>query len=133
MSIFTPAEVAYLESQQLGRLATINAAGDPHLVPVGFRYNPELDSIDIGGYRNSATKKFRDVVRDGRVAFLVDDVLPPWEPRFIEIRGRAEALQAGGQTVNERFDPSLIRIHPTHVVSSASVNGEGATRSRAVG
>ena len=49
MSAFTPAEIAYLQSQRLGRLATVNAAGEPHVVPVAFRYNPELDTIDIGG------------------------------------------------------------------------------------
>jgi pyridoxamine 5'-phosphate oxidase family protein len=132
MSVFLPEEIAYLGSQQLGRLATVNRAGDPHVVPVSFRYNPELDTIDIGGYRNGQTKKFRDVQRDGRVAFLVDDVLPPWTPRFIEIRGRAEALAEGGQTVNANFDPTLIRLHPTHIISSASVNGGEVTSSRSV-
>ena len=50
MSNFTPAEIAYLQSQLLGRLATIGADGDPHVVPVGFQYNPDLDTIDIGGH-----------------------------------------------------------------------------------
>ena len=50
MSKFTPAEIEYLQSQRLGRLATVNEKGDPHVVPVGFRYNPELDTIDIGGH-----------------------------------------------------------------------------------
>src|SRR3954451_3801401 len=39
MSKFTPAEIEYLQSQRLGRLATVNEKGDPHVVPVGFRYN----------------------------------------------------------------------------------------------
>jgi pyridoxamine 5'-phosphate oxidase family protein len=132
MSHFLPQEIAYLESQQLGRLATVNAAGDPHVVPVSYRYNVQLDTIDIGGYRNGTTKKFRDVLGDGRVAFLVDDVVPPWKPRFIEVRGRAEALHEGGQSVNANFDPTLIRIHPARIVSSADVNGGETTSSRTV-
>lgn len=132
MSVFTPEEIAYLESQQLGRLATIDATGNPHLVPVGFRYNAELDTIDIGGFRNSQTKKYRDVLRDGRVAFLVDDVLPPWQPRFIEVRGHAAALAEGGKQVNPDYDGALIRISPTRIVSSASVNRRDATYSRVV-
>ncbi|MGN6812748.1 MAG: PPOX class F420-dependent oxidoreductase, partial [Thermomicrobiales bacterium] len=72
MSVFTPAEIAYLQSQRLGRLATVNAAGEPHVVPVGFRYNAELDTIDIGGHSIGRSKKFHDVQRDGRAAFVVD-------------------------------------------------------------
>ncbi len=39
MSSFTAAEIAYLQSQRLGRLATADLDGQPHVVPVGFRYN----------------------------------------------------------------------------------------------
>jgi pyridoxamine 5'-phosphate oxidase family protein len=38
MNRFTAAEIAYLQSQRLGRLATVNEKGDLHVVPVGFRY-----------------------------------------------------------------------------------------------
>jgi pyridoxamine 5'-phosphate oxidase family protein len=63
-SAFTPAEIAYLQSQRLGRLATVGPDGQPHVVPVGFHYNPELDTIDIGGHDFAKRKKFRDVQRD---------------------------------------------------------------------
>jgi len=49
MSVFSDAELAYLAKGKLGRLATIDGAGMPHVVPLGWRYNPELDVIDIGG------------------------------------------------------------------------------------
>ncbi len=48
MSVFTHPEIDYLTSQRLGRLATVGPDGRPHVVPVGFRYNAELDAIDIG-------------------------------------------------------------------------------------
>ncbi len=57
--------------------------GQPHVVPVGFRYNAKLDTIDIGGHALERTKKFRDVKANPRVAFVVDDVLPPWRPRSV--------------------------------------------------
>ena len=60
MSNFTSTEIEYLASQRLGRLATVNKAGRPHVVPVGFRYNPELDTIDIGGHGISKSKKYHD-------------------------------------------------------------------------
>ncbi len=48
MSAFTEKEIEYLWGQRLGRLATVNGEGEPHVVPVGFRYNADLDAIDIG-------------------------------------------------------------------------------------
>ncbi len=105
MGGFTEREVEYLRDQRLGRLATVSASGRPHVVPVGFRLNPELGVLEIGGRDMGRTKKFRDVAQTGRVAFVVDDVLPPWRARGVEVRGRAEAL--GGE---------LIRIFPECII-----------------
>ena len=136
MSHFTDAEIAYLRSQRLGRLATVNAQGDPHLTAVGFSYNPELDTIDIGGRRGGfgASKKFRDAQATGKAAFIVDDVLTEhgWQPRTIEIRGRAEAHESGGEQLNANFDPAFIRLYPTRIISWG-INGPDAPRSRNVG
>jgi pyridoxamine 5'-phosphate oxidase family protein len=117
MSKFTPEEIAYLQSQRLGRLATVSEKGEPHVVPVGFRYNPEQDSIDIGGHNIVPTKKYRDAVRYGRVAFVVDDVLPPWKPRMIEVRGTVQGLPEGGKAIVESFSPEILRITPTRIIS----------------
>ena len=59
MSVFSPAEQAYLQTQRLGRLATVGPDGHPHVVPVAFRYNPDLETIDIGGHDFAKRKKFR--------------------------------------------------------------------------
>ena len=117
MSRFTPEEIEYLQNQRLGRLATTNGKGDLHVVPVGFRYNPETDTIDIGGHNFATSKKYREAIRHGRVAFVVDDVLPPWRPRFIEVRGTVEAFSEGGKAIMPAFDTEFIRITPTYIVS----------------
>jgi len=117
MSKFTPQEIAYLQSQRLGRLATVDSKGDPHVVPVGFRYNPEQDSIDIGGHNIVPTKKYRDAVSHGRVAFVVDDVVPPWKPRMLEVRGSVEGLPEGGKAIVDAFSPEILRITPTRIIS----------------
>ena len=117
MSHFSQKELEYLQSQRLGRLATINTAGELHVVPVGFRYNAEYDTIDIGGRFMGRSKKFRDAARNERVAFVVDDVAPPWEVRGIEIRGRAQIFTTGGEEIRGGFDPEFIRIFPTRIVS----------------
>ncbi len=95
-SVFTPAEIAYLRSQRLGRLATVGADGQPHVVPVGFRYNPEQSTIDIGGHGFAKRKKFRDVRSNPRVAIVVGDLasVNPWRPRGIEVRANASVYGA---------------------------------------
>ena len=117
MGRFTSAEIEYLQSQRLGRLATVNEKGDLHVVPVGFRYNPDHDTIDIGGHNIVPSKKYRDALRYGRVAFVVDDVLPPWKPRFVEVRGTVQAEPSGGKEINPNFAPDILRLTPTYIVS----------------
>jgi len=128
MSMFTEAEAEYLDSQPLGRLATVGPDGRPHVTPVGVFYDPETRTIVIGGHAGTnmaASKKFRDARRCPDVAFVVDDLasMDPWTPRFIEIRGRAETHTDGGEGVGERiganmpFDPAWIRIRPRRILA----------------
>jgi pyridoxamine 5'-phosphate oxidase family protein len=117
MSRFTSQEIEYLQSQRLGRMATIDPKGDLHVVPLGFRYNPEEDTIDLGGHNIAGTKKYRDALQYGRIAFVVDDVLPPWKPRFVEVRGTVQAFSEGGMAINQGFRPEILRLTPTYIVS----------------
>ena len=118
MGAFSDAELEYLHGERrLGRIATVGKDGTPHVVPVGWTHNTELDTIDVGGRDFERTKKFRDVARSGRAAIVVDDLAStdPWRPRGVEVRGRAEAIT----------EPTpLIRIHPERVVSWG-LEGEG--------
>ena len=119
MSVFSAAEIEYLQSQRLGRLATSGPDGQLHVVPVAFRYNPEQDTIDIGGHGFAQRKKYRDVQHNPRVAFVVDDLasVSPWRPRMIEIRGMAEIFQDGGSTIQPGFDPEMFRVRPRRIVA----------------
>ena len=119
---FTDAEIAYLASQRLGRLATIQPGGTLQNSPVGFRYNPDLDTIDITGHGMATSQKFRNVGTDARVAFVVDDVLtePSWRVRCVEIRGTAEALpppDVPDPTQRRGVDGAIIRVHPKRIIS----------------
>lgn len=109
MAVFDQQQLAYLQGDAgLGRLATVGPDGMPHVTPVGWRVHPESGVIEISGRNFAATKKFRDVARTGRAAIVIDDVRPPWRPRGIEIRGRAEAIDGASP---------CIRIHPERVVA----------------
>jgi pyridoxamine 5'-phosphate oxidase family protein len=116
MSVFSDAELTYLAKGKLGRLATIDAVGMPHVVPLGWRYNPELDTIDIGGRDFGRSRKFHNVQRNPNVALVIDDVLPPWRPRSVMIRGRAEALSQEAGPDGQPTD-AIIRLHPAEVIS----------------
>jgi pyridoxamine 5'-phosphate oxidase family protein len=124
MSVFTDKELDYLAGQRLGRIATVGADGQPHVVPTSFRYNPDLDAIEVGGLRMSQTKKVRDVRRTGRASIVVDDVLPPWSPRMIEIRGTAEVLSSGGKAISDNFEDTIVRITPVRIIAFG-IDSEG--------
>ncbi len=111
MSIFTDDELAYLQGERrLARLATVGADGGPHVVPVGWSLNTDLDTIEVSGHDFAQTKKFRDVKHNGLAAIVIDDLAStdPWRPRGIEIRGQAQAIETA---------KPLIRIHPRRIVS----------------
>jgi pyridoxamine 5'-phosphate oxidase family protein len=134
MSVFTDKELEYLAGQKLGRIATVGADGQPHVVPTSFRHNAEADAIDVGGMRMSQTKKLRDAQRTGRASIVVDDVLPPWQPRMIEVRGRAEVVERGGKSVfGDNFDDVVVRIHPSRIVAFGIDDTEAGVTGRDVG
>ena len=112
MAEFTDAQVAYLNSQRLGRLATLRPDGTLQNNPVGFRFDEATGTFEIGGFNMGNSRKYKNVEANGQVAFVVDDLetVDPWKPRMVEVRGTGEVIPAD--------DPrkALIRIHPQRVV-----------------
>jgi pyridoxamine 5'-phosphate oxidase family protein len=108
----------YLAGQRLGRLATVDANGQPQNNPVGFFLNDELGVIDIGGKAMGRTKKFRNVRSNPLVSLVVDDLasVTPWHVRGVEFRGHAEAL-TDWQPPYPYYSREAIRIRPTRVIS----------------
>src|SRR5215469_3580325 len=114
---FTNAEISYLTSEsRLGRLATIQPDAMPHLVPLGWSYNAEHGTIDISGLNFAVTRKYRNAQVNHNVAFLIDDVLPPWQPRAVMVQGTAEAIPAGADGAGNPVE-AMLRIHPVRVIS----------------
>lgn len=115
---FSLSEIAYLDEQTLGRLATLRPDGTLQNSPVGFRYNRALGTIDIGGHHLTASLKYQNVAANGQVAFVVDDLpsLDPWTVRCLEIRGTAEAIERPSDSAYGNGDP-IIRIRPRRIIS----------------
>jgi len=129
MSIFSEAELAFLREARLARLATIGPDGAPQVRPVGFVVNAEAGTVDIAGMRNPTTQKWRNVQRDRRVALVVDDVLPPWRPRALEIRGDAEVLRDVLPVgAFEGAPPGVIRIRPRRILAYGIEEGAAPAR-----
>ena len=92
--MFTEAELEYLRSQRLGRLATEAPDGTLQNSPVGFDVDAEAGVILIRGRDLGNTRKFHNIAANGKAAFVVDDIasVNPWVVRCLEVRGTAEAL-----------------------------------------
>ncbi|MBA9006384.1 MULTISPECIES: PPOX class F420-dependent oxidoreductase [Thermomonospora] len=112
----TENELAFLRTQRLGRLATVDAGGAPQNNPVGFFYNAGTGTFDIGGFALGSTRKFRNVQRNPNVALVIDELTStdPWRVRGMEIRGEAEAL-TGQRPPRPGMSPELIRIRPRRI------------------
>lgn len=116
---FSAAELDYLRSQPLGRLATVASDGQPDAVPVGFEYDGTY--LYVGGIDPVRTRKYRNV-QDGntKVAFVIDDLVSvrPWIPRYLRVYGEADLVEREGQFGSAPY----LRITPT---MSWSFNLEG--------
>ena len=127
---FTVAERDFLLAQPIGRLSTIGPGGQPQIRPVGVHLGPN-GTIDIVGHALASTQKWRNVIADPKVAFIVDEVHSVTPPRAqgIEIRGAAQVLPGAGST-DGGLTGDIIRITPTRIVAWG-IDGEG-TRARNV-
>jgi pyridoxamine 5'-phosphate oxidase family protein len=99
MSAFTDAEIEFVNSQRLGRLATVGANEMPHVVPVAVFYDTDAGALFIGANAQfgeavmTSSKKFRDAQRRPKEAPVLDDP----GPRILEVRGHAETHLDGGE------------------------------------
>ena len=95
--MFSQQEQAYLQTQPLARLATIEPDGQPDVDVVGFEFDGAR--FYVGGHKLETTRKYKNVVAGHhKVSLLIDDLksLQPWQPRGIRIYGIAEIIQRHG-------------------------------------
>ena len=80
---FSAAEIEFLKSQRLARLATVGPTGWPHVVPVMYRLT------DDGSFEFDADGvKLRNITAEPRAALVVDGS----PKRGISVQGRTEII-----------------------------------------
>ena len=107
MGVFTDAELEYLATQRLARLATASSAGEPDVSAVGF--GVEGDAIVSGGMDITKTVRYRHLGENPRATIVIDDLasVEPWRPRGIKVRGRAVIEDDNGR-LRIRITPEVI-------------------------
>ena len=93
-------QTAFLASQRVGRLATSDARGNPHVVPVCFAVEDATlyITIDEKPKRASARplKRLRNMMENPSVAFVADRYDEDWQQLgWVMLRGRADILTDG--------------------------------------
>jgi pyridoxamine 5'-phosphate oxidase family protein len=94
----SPAELGFLRSQRIGRLATISPAGWPQVVPVMYEVDESGNlEFDVDG------AKLRNLTAEPRAALVVDTSNPR---RGTSVQGRCELIA-----------PERARLVPEHSFS----------------
>ncbi|MDP9237404.1 MAG: PPOX class F420-dependent oxidoreductase [Chloroflexota bacterium] len=127
--MFSERQLRFVEKPRIGRLATVRRDGSPHVAPVWYRF-------DAGAFlvlTERGSQKHRNIERDPRVEFCIDDERPPYHTVLVHARvtveeapGREwrEALaihylgeEAGRRYIAENMHPNdvMLRIAPEKV------------------
>jgi len=121
VNAFTDKEIAYLGEQRVGRLATVDGKGRPHVVPTGFNLDADKGVLVIGAHdlpdRGQKRLYMIHIRASPCVAFVVDDLAtePTWAPRGVLVRGRAQVHPEGGQRLAPGFGPIWVEIIPESI------------------
>jgi coenzyme F420-0:L-glutamate ligase/coenzyme F420-1:gamma-L-glutamate ligase len=98
--ILDPEQTAFLVGRRVARLATADAAGEPHAVPVCFAYT--LGAIFVAldekpkDVAPTRLKRVRNILENPDVVLVADRYSEDWSLlAFVMVRGRAELLEPG--------------------------------------
>jgi pyridoxamine 5'-phosphate oxidase family protein len=117
---FSEKEIEYLKSQRLARIATAATESlseesmQPDVVPVGFDFDG--DHFYVGGMSILKSRKYKNVLKNNKVALVIDDLktVDPWDPRGIRIHGTADIVtrKEGYMEGTSHSEAIYIRIKP---------------------
>jgi len=96
--MFTAQEARFTESQRVAHLATADANGRPHVVPICFAYleGRIYIAIDEKPKRSLRLKRLRNIEENPQVALVLDRHDEDWSRlAWVLVRGTAAVLAGG--------------------------------------
>jgi coenzyme F420-0:L-glutamate ligase / coenzyme F420-1:gamma-L-glutamate ligase len=98
--VLSPEQTVFLVGRRVARLATSDAAGEPHAVPVCFAYSGSQIYIALDEKPKDVPptrlKRVRNLLKNPNVALVADRYAEDWSLlAFVMVRGRAELLEPG--------------------------------------
>jgi PPOX class probable F420-dependent enzyme len=142
---FNDMQLAFLRSQRVGRLATADSSGTPHVVPVCYTCNEQAVYIVLDAKPKRVPpqhlKRVRNIVANPQVALVVDHYSEDWqELAFVLVHGSAALLLDADveqhQAVNmlrakyEQYQAMPIEGQPVIAIQPTSVVSWGALHSQ---
>ena len=145
-NILDPDQTAFLVRQRVARLATADASGEPHAIPVCFAYTPDAIYIALDkkpkGVSPTRLKRVSNILENPQVALIADHYSEDWgQLGFVMVRGRAELLEPGTnehsaavrllrgkyhQYEGMKLDAPVISIRPEKVASWGALDATAA-------
>ncbi len=140
--MLTPEQTAFLESQRVARLATVDEQACPHVLPIcyalldGILYTP----IDEKPKRGNPTtlRRVRNILANPRVALTVDHYEEDWTKiGYLLILGMAQVIETGGERPEalpalrakyRQYARMDLEAQPLIVITPARVTGWGIYR-----
>lgn len=102
MPVLTPSQTALLTAAPVGRLATADAAGRPHVIPVCFacdgrRIYSALDAKPKRG-RLADLRRVRNIRANPQASLVIDHYEADWSRLwYLLVSGTAELIDAGDE------------------------------------
>ena len=95
-------EANFIASHRVASLATIDAQGQPHIVPIVYAFDGDrlYTPVDAKPKRVSPfqLQRVRNIRANPSVGVLIDEYSEDWRRlAWVQVRGRAEIVEAGSQ------------------------------------
>jgi PPOX class probable F420-dependent enzyme len=90
----------FLEQPLIARVATADAAGQPHVVPVWYAWDGE--TLWISSFSN--TRKIKDLAENPKIAVSIDIAVQDGETKAVIFEGVAELVQQPRDFLRHHFN-----------------------------
>lgn len=102
MARLTEPQIAFLSGRRVGRLATADAKGRPHVIPVCYASDGDAIYVAIDAKPKRVAparlKRLANIRENPKVALVVDDYSEDWTRlAYLMIQGEAAILESGAE------------------------------------